>query len=242
MSRQKVIVRMVACIALCMACMGVAHAQYTYKFSDELGTYKVVFTPADKATQFTNPVAKPLNPKTHELRLGITWGGTNDWCSPAFTNDLGTVNGALLPQNSAWGPQHWYSGTIDYGYWITEWCSIGGTATWTAGVRNIYNSNTQKRPLTLRKDYIAVMPIARFAWYRNGCVQLYSSFGIGLGIERYLRYWDGIESLYSAYCTFDIKPLGIAVGRKWFGFAEVGYGSRGIVNVGVGHRFNSKTK
>ena len=242
MSLQKLIVHMIACMALSMACVGVAHAQYTYKFSDELGTYKVVFTPADKATQFTNPIAKPLNPHTHEIRLGITWGGTDYWGEPAFTNELSFINGDLLPENDVWGPQHWYSATIDYGYWITEWCSIGGTATWTAGVRNIYDDTTKKRAFTMREDCIAIMPIARFAWYRNGCVQLYSSFGLGLGIERRERYWNERENLYDLYCSFDFKPLGIAVGRKWFGFAEIGYGSRGIVNVGVGHRFNSKTR
>lgn len=242
MRLQKFTKSVVVYMLLSMLCVGVAEAQYTYKFRDELGTYKVTFTPADDATQFTSPTAKPLNPKTHEIRLGITWGGTNYWGEPAYLNESSFINGDLLPANDEWGPQHWYSATIDYGYWITEWCSIGATATWTAGVRNIYDADTQKRAITLREDCIAIMPIARFAWYRNGIVQLYSSFGIGLGIERRERYWYGRENLYDLYCAFDFKPLGIAVGHKWFGFIETGYGSRGIVNVGFGRRFNSKIK
>jgi hypothetical protein len=86
------------------------------------------------------------------------------------------------------------------------------------------------------------MPVARFAWYRQGIVQLYSSAGLGLGIERRERYWNGKENLWGCYCAFDFKPLGISVGRKWFGFAEVGYGSRGVINVGFGCRINSNVK
>ncbi len=225
-----------------MLSASVAQAQYTYKFKDELGTYKVTFTPANSNTMFEASYSKPLNPKTHELRISSTWGGTDDM-GIAANHSLSYIgNSDDYPQNALWGPQHWYGATIDYGYWFNEWFSIGGTATWTAGIRNIFDNKTQKRWLTLRCDYISLLPIARFAWYRNGVFQLYSSIGFGVGIERYVRHINDKENLLYAYFAYDLKPLGLAVGRKWFGFIEVGYGSRGVVNVGFGRRINTKTK
>ena len=38
-----------------------AMAQYSYRFSDELGTYRVKFTP-HKETKFKAPTTKPLLP------------------------------------------------------------------------------------------------------------------------------------------------------------------------------------
>lgn len=132
--------------------------------------------------------------------------------------------------------------TLDYGYWANEWFSVGGSATWMIGHRNIFNPQTQQRVHTIREDYISIMPIARFAWFRQKNIQLYSSVGIGVGIERRELYWHGKENDVEAYCAFDFKFVGISVGRKWFGFAEVGYGSRGVINVGFGCRINNRVK
>ena len=241
--RSKISIAKVVVIALVsILSTSVAQAQYTYKFKDELGTYKVTFTPADSDTLFEDSDTKPLHPKTHELRLSSTWGGADDF-GLAVSGTLAYIgDGKDFPQNPLWGPQHWYGATIDYGYWINEWLYIGGTATWTAGIRNLYNNKDQQLWLTLRRDYISFMPNTRFAWYRNGVFQLYSSLGIGMGVERRVRYVDSKENLWDTYFAYDVKPLGVAVGHKWFGFIELGYGSRGIVNVGFGCRINTKIK
>ena len=241
--RSKISIAKVAVTALLgILWVSVAHAQYTYKFKDELGTYKVVFTPADANTMFEASYSKPLNPKTHELRLSSTWGGA-DAVGLTASETLSYIGNAEdCPQNTLWGPQHWLGATLEYGYWINEWFSVGCAATWTAGIRNIFDNKTQQLWLTLRGDYISVVPIARFAWYRKGPFQLYSNIGFGVGIERRVRYINGKENYIDAYFAYDLKPIGLAVGRKWFGFVEVGYGSRGVVNVGFGRRINTKTK
>jgi hypothetical protein len=86
-------------------------------------------------------------------------------------------------------------------------------------------------------DYISIMPIARFTWLRRGIVELYSSLGATAGIEHWVHYLNGKQHTYRPYLSYDIKPIGISVGRRWYGFMEAGYGARGIVNIGVGHRF-----
>ena len=243
MKVQKMMIRLAVCVLLTIVSLSRAEAQYNYKFSDELGTYKVLFTPKDKSATFTPSKLKPLTPKTHEIRLSLTLGGTDDLGVSVFGTELNYIgNLPDYPQRVELGPSHWYAGTLEYGYWIKEWLSIGVAATWNAGVRNIYDFPTQQLWLSLRRDYISILPIARFAWLRRGIVQLYSSVGLGLGIERWVTYIDNVESNYSPFLAYDIKLVGLSVGRKWFGFVELGSGSRGVVNVGFGCRINTKNK
>lgn len=224
-----------------VACGFRAEAQHTYKFRDSLGTYKVIFTPHENYTQFASSPSKPLAARTHELRLSTSWGSTNYYGEIANHDNIGYITEELY-DTSYEGPNHHYTLIFDYGYWANEWFSIGFNATWLIGRCNYFDRYNQQRVFTSREDCISIMPVARFAWYRQGIVQLYSSAGLGLGIERRERYWNGKENLWDCYCAFDFKPLGISVGRKWFGFAEVGYGSRGVINVGFGCRINSNVK
>ena len=235
--------QMVLCLAALLLMTGIeeAAAQHTYKLRDSLGTYKVIFTPHNRETKFATSPTKPIAPRTHELRLSTSWGATDYYGEISNFNEIGYL-GEYSYENSYSGPSHRYVINFEYGYWVNEWFSIGASATWLIGQRNIFNKNTHKRVAISREDCISIMPIARFAWYRHNIVQLYSSAGIGIGIERRVRHWHGKENLIEPYCAFDFKFLGISVGRKWFGFAEVGYGARGVINVGFGCRINNKVK
>lgn len=218
-----------------------AEAQHTYKFRDSLGIYTVKFTPHSADTKFAQSLHKPLVPRTHELRLSTSWGATDFYGEISNHNEISYI-GDYDYDSSYYGPSHRYTINLEYGYWVNEWFSIGANATWLIGHRNIFNKYTHECVLTSREDCISIVPIARFAWYRRSNVQLYSSAGIGIGIERRVRHWNGKENLIEPYCAFDFKFLGISVGKKWFGFAEVGYGARGVVNVGFGCRINNKVK
>lgn len=235
----KGLLRLLLLLAMMVATNG-AMAQYSYRFSDELGTYRVKFTP-HKETKFKAPTTKPLLPATHELRIGILWGGLDCHGNIANDNSLYYYSDRVDVSKLS-GPDHWYAFTLDYGYWAREWFSIGGSISWIAGLRNYYNEYDHKHAFTDHINHISIMPIARFAWLRKGRVQLYSSIGFGFGIlhQRFLSN-PRVNSV-NAYFTYDLKPFGIAVGRKWFGYMELGYGSRGVINVGFGYRINTKTK
>lgn len=235
----KSIVRMMAIAVAVVVCTTTElYAQHRYHFRDSLGTYEVKFTPAQRDAQFESLPTKPLLPKSHELRLGISWGAT-DYYGERANNGSNTLD-KYMEQPHYSGPAHWYSASIDYGYWINEWASVGGTATWVGGIRNYYNPINHQRIDSQELHHVAIMSIGRFAWLHHGIVQLYSSFALGVGIEMSESY-DG-RALNYAYCAFDVKPLGISVGRRWFGYAEVGYGSRGVFNIGFGYRINSKQR
>ena len=218
-----------------------AEAQHTYKFRDSLGVYTVKFTPHSPDTKFSKSLAKPLAPGTHDVRLSTLWGA----CGRFFDN-LSTSNLFYLGDEDLspcyFGPSHRFPISLSYGYWFNEWFSLGADFTYVYGHCNIFHSYTHDKILTLREGNYSLMPLARFAWYRRGFVQLYSSVGLGVGVLHRERHMADRGDLVDAYLAFDIKPFGIALGRTWFGFAEVGYGSRGVINVGVGYRINSKTR
>lgn len=214
-------------------------AQHTYKFRDSLGTYTVKFTPNEATTTIAASPTRPINIGMHELRLSTSFGASDAWGNAAFNNEINYYGSSDLNSHQWYGgPSHRYTIVFDYGYYATEWLSVGASAAWMIGHRNIFESYTHRHLRTLREDNIAIMPIARFAWFRRNIVQLYSSVGLGLGIDRWQRDYYGIENMVDFYFACDFKFLGITIGRKWFGFAEVGVGSRGIINVGFGCRIN----
>ena len=87
MNVRKSVVRLLI-VALAMLLMIDAKAQYSYRFQDDLGVYEVIFTPADKSTSFASPIAKPLHPKSHEVRLSFTSGGADNIGVSVYGSDI----------------------------------------------------------------------------------------------------------------------------------------------------------
>lgn len=173
----------------------------------------------------------------HDIRLSWNIGARGNYGLASHTSlsYVGDMDNTIYePQE---GKTLWISASLDYGYRVNKWFSIGGCLAWSAGICNLYDSQTLERWDTMHVDYISIMPIARFTWLRRGIVELYSSLGATAGIEHWVHYLNGKQHTYRPYLSYDIKPIGISVGRRWYGFMEAGYGARGIVNVGVGHRF-----
>lgn len=237
MKQQKSALRAIALLLILIIGSTPLFAQHTYKFRDSLGTYEVKFTPADPDTEFRPSPIKPLMPKTHELRYGLAWGGTDWFGEPAFNWELG---GFYTEEQGYLSPTVWLTHNFDYGYWVKEWFGVGGTVTWTSGRRHMYRYSNHTKIETDRVDYIGFMPTLRFAWVRQGIVQVYSSLSLGAGVEIRNNIYG--KNIYEAFIAFDFKPLGLSVGRNLFGFIEVGYGTRGIINAGIGYRFNTKQK
>ncbi len=75
------------------------------------------------------------------------------------------------------------------------------------------------------------LPQVRFTYLSRPVVKLYSSVGIGVTGGKYMD-----KSI--CYCALQTSPIGIMVGKKVFGFAELGVGTMYIgAMAGVGVRF-----
>lgn len=116
---------------------------------------------------------------------------------------------------------------IHFKKWFTFSLGFAANGIW----KDVYSSQTDQK---LRRENgwtATVLPQARFNWVRQEIVKVYSSVGAGIRAGSF----DEREDILLAG---QIVPIGINVGKKVFGFAELGIGTVYIGGMfGVGYRF-----
>ena len=115
-----------------------------------------------------------------------------------------------------------------YKDWFTFAVTMSGNFTWQPNADAVTHQKTN----TDTSLFIYIVPQARFNWVRRDLVKMYSSVGLGL-MAGYDLYKD-----FGALPAVQLSPIGIEVGRKVFGFCELGIGMlyTGAM-AGVGFRF-----
>ncbi|MDR3047405.1 MAG: hypothetical protein LBU51_07320 [Bacteroidales bacterium] len=73
----------------------------------------------------------------------------------------------------------------------------------------------------------------RFSFFRTELFYLYLSISAGF-------QFGLIHNSNWGFIAFQFMPIGINIGKEHSAFAEIGYGSQGIVKMGYRYRFNSK--
>lgn len=203
-----------------------AKAQQRFKFTDSLGTYTVKFQPHKSGLA-------PAIRERHDLRLSTSYG-------PRTGNGWTPGDGFIYDNHNGYPIEYahesWVSLSGEYSSRLNEWLSIGCVATWTGGFQRCDLRNTSQRLGTRTANTLTAMAIVRMAWLRRGIVQLYSAAGIGLGVTLNKSYDNRRSS--RLFGPYDITFIGISVGREWYAFFDISASSRGILNVGVGYRFN----
>lgn len=132
---------------------------------------------------------------------------------------------------------------VSYGYRFRRWFDLG--------LLFSYNCEYKRQFSALSGDYlhrkyqhnITIMPTVRFTWLNRKWVRMYSSLGMGMTICA--TNTTGSEELYdgnSFAFAFQCSCLGLTVGRSLFGFAELGFGAKGVAIFGMGYRFNNPKK
>lgn len=93
---------------------------------------------------------------------------------------------------------------------------------------------------------LTVLPQAKFYYLTRPAVRLYGYIGVGLvkyfgydGLRNSRRDGSGVHFVDETFeGAFQYAPLGIEAGRRWFGFAELGYGTLfSGLRAGFGFRF-----
>lgn len=167
------------------------------------------------------------------------WGGYPLLEALSYSRDFVKVDPVMMnPLNSHYrdyaGPM-WSTGTlsgefaINFRKWFSLAFDVAANATW----RNYWNPVTDLKSKTISGFYIHVVPQARFYWLNRDNVRMYSSIGLGFMAGDALD-WDE----FLIYPSAQINPLGIEVGRKVFGFCEIGAGTMFTGGMaGIGYRF-----
>lgn len=84
-------------------------------------------------------------------------------------------------------------------------------------------------------SFTAVYPSMQYFWINRPAFQLYSGLGVGLGFLRYSMVDDVLDKEVST--IVQLAPLGLTLGRDWYGFAEWNIGWNNYIKIGVGYRF-----
>ena len=81
------------------------------------------------------------------------------------------------------------------------------------------------------------MPSVRFTYLNRPWVRLYSSVDVGVGFFLSSTGGSDGESRNKALFAFNVTPIGVSVGKKFYGLFELNAGYDAIVKVGIGARF-----
>jgi hypothetical protein len=139
-----------------------------------------------------------------------------------------------------------YSGTfhISYNYFFNKHRSIGFSYMFEQQKYIYSNSNNPSDRLRTFYTHYYHSTMLRYTeyWIQAPFISLYSSLGFGVNYTRIKNTLD--EHLPFVQLNenkntlaYQITPIGIRIGKRIGGYAEVGYGYKGIVCGGLSYRF-----
>ena len=133
------------------------------------------------------------------------------------------------------GEEFWVpSLTLEYGHKVKDWLSLGAKG--YIGFQTQAGRHVGTNEVVYRQNHIltALFFNVRFDWLRREYLTLYSSIGVGAAVYiydgRYSTWAEGMPML-------DLTYIGLNVGRRFYGFAEIGGGLSGWARAGLGVRF-----
>ena len=130
-------------------------------------------------------------------------------------------------------------------YVFARWFALSADLSATVVWHDVCDGVSGHKTGTKSGVVLCLMPQAKFIYLNRPTVRLYGKLGLGVvkyfGFDR--RNWDSVDGdvqFYDNSFTPGIQsaPFGIELGRKFFGFAEIGVGTlyRGI-SAGLGYKF-----
>lgn len=118
---------------------------------------------------------------------------------------------------------------INFKKWFTLSFDLAANMVW----RNHYDAVTDSKSGTDVGFMIHIVPNARFTWLNRDIVRMYSSIGLGC-----MTGTDAETEEFLILPSVQLNPVGIEVGRKLFGFCEIGAGTMFTgAMAGIGYRF-----
>lgn len=129
----------------------------------------------------------------------------------------------------------------EYGYNINNWFNIG------CGVYYNYERNpmryieTKQFAWDEKENVVSFMLNTKFYWLNRGIVRMYSGVSVGFGLvntnmESILER-NNAEMETAVMPAFDLRLIGLTVGKKLYGRFELGALCSGVVTAGIGYRF-----
>lgn len=129
--------------------------------------------------------------------------------------------------------------SADYSYFVKDNWSVGASLNYEQISNNtvVLNTTTGKQ----KNTYYTLGITTNYHYVNKGIFNLYS--GVGLAYVYNEEKYNATSSETSdtkksnSELGFQINALGLRVGKKFGGYVELGYGYKGIVNVGISYKF-----
>lgn len=187
----------------------------------------------------TNIVAQDTH-KKHEVRAGISDAlplTIGDGLLHGFSSALSSVTGY---SQKTFNEKHNVMWGLGYKYHFNHRFSVGVDIGILNSSKDTEFTKANDTYIVHRKtSFILVLPTGQYNYLSREKVQLYGNLGVGL-----LSYSvdeskdDGTTSgdNYAGF-AFQLNPVGVRVGKQFAGYAELGFGFKGIVNIGASIKF-----
>lgn len=186
-------------------------------------------------------VAQDSYPK-HEFRIGLSdalpltiGDALLHGFTSALTSGISGYSKDTKNENSSgmWG--------IGYKYHINNRFSAGLELSYMASSKDInFKKSDDEYTVHRKSSFFLVLPTAQYHYLNREKLQLYGNIGVGL-VSYTIKEEKNIgpESFDNNYISlaFQVNPIGLRIGQKFGGFAELGFGYKGIIHAGASMRF-----
>jgi len=123
-----------------------------------------------------------------------------------------------------------------YNRYLSHKFSLGGEISYQYLEMNGQYSSGE--PIHNRYSFLNLMARCDYHYLNKEMVQLYSGFALGPAFI--MGKWKddaGVEDNFAPFVSYQFNFIGLRVGKEWAGFAEVGFGRNGLLNVGLSGKF-----
>lgn len=128
---------------------------------------------------------------------------------------------------------------VEYSYYRTNHWRFVLDANYIK-VKSTFVQGPNQQPYGNGEDiYYSGMIGVNYHWIADAFIELYSGLQLGASyVKSRQDYVGGTEATDNIiFPAFQITGLGLRVGKKFGGFAEAGFGNKGILNAGLDLRF-----
>ncbi len=130
---------------------------------------------------------------------------------------------------------------LSYGRQLTPLINLGAVVSYSQIKNDVILNSTGEVAGYYLFGGAVFMPTVRFDWLRLDILRCYSRVGVGacyyLDREVYDDPTDRDIENDVLTAAFDTTIVGIAVGRKLYGYTEICMGTTGVLRAGIGYRF-----
>jgi len=179
--------------------------------------------------------------KKHEISAGVGLLGDVQ-LTAMLTDVIGTLLtlGYGMKQGNKY---NFFTPSVNYRYGFAKWFSLG--ASFGFDTNNVFIARDLNGDGTMQSEewenkvehnryYYTAALEAVFNYMNKPVCRLYGFVGFG-GTITSVPSFEVFKT--TVFPNFQVTPFGVSVGKSVAGFAEIGYGYKGFLNLGIAYRF-----